>query len=109
MKHAVGLLSNEVLPSGSSIVHPDTRMEDAELLDAYSRAVVHAAEKVSPVVVYINVTVDRPRRGPRGQGERQEAHGSGSGFVFTPDGYILTNSHVVHDATAIEVKLPDGR
>jgi len=82
---------------------------DDELLDAYSRAVVSAAEKISPSVVNIDVQQRPPSQsGPKGR-RPQEMHGSGSGFIFTPDGFILTNSHVVHRTSAIEVTLADGR
>jgi S1-C subfamily serine protease len=82
--------------------------DDSQLLDAYSRAVTSAVERVAPTVVKIDV---RQRMVPRA-GSRQppmEMGGSGSGFVFTPDGLILTNSHVVHNASSIEVTLADAR
>ena len=78
---------------------------DQPLFDAYSQAVVGAAEKISPSVVKIDVTQTARSR----SGESQERQGGGSGFVFTPDGLILTNSHVVHGASRIGVSLPDGR
>src|SRR5688572_8195997 len=82
---------------------------DAVLLDAYSQAVVRAAETISPSVVFIEISKALPQA--RGAASRRpsEARGSGSGFVFTPDGFILTNSHVVHGADKIGVTLSDGR
>jgi len=83
------------------------RPDEAEL-DSYSRTVTAVAAAVSPSVVRIDVegvkTPPRPGR-PRSP---NEAVGSGSGFVFTPDGFVMTNSHVVHGAEHIEVTLPDG-
>jgi S1-C subfamily serine protease len=79
------------------------------LLDSYSAAVTSAAEKVSPSVVNIEVRQSLDSRSPSAAGQPVERHGSGSGFVFTPDGFILTNSHVVHRATKLGVTLSDGR
>lgn len=79
---------------------------DESLLDAYSRAVTGAVGTVSPSVVNIEV---HQAAGQTRSGEPRERRGGGSGFVFTPDGLILTNSHVVHDATRIHVSFADGR
>jgi len=72
--------------------------DDAELLDAYSRAVISVVETVGPAVVSVRVVNDR----------RNGAGGSGSGFAFAPDGYVLTNSHVVHGASRLVVSFADG-
>lgn len=74
-----------------------------EVLDAYSEAVTRVAERVGPSVVNIQVT-HASRRAPQGV-----IHGGGSGVIIAPDGYILTNSHVVHGAVALDVTLADGR
>jgi S1-C subfamily serine protease len=96
-------------PEQPRIIGSDFNTDD-DLLDAYSRAVIAAAEKVSPSVVNIEVQhrVGEQQRAPNPR-RRRERGGSGSGFVFTPDGFILTNSHVVHNATSMEVALADGR
>jgi len=78
---------------------------DAELLDAYSQAVSAAAERVSPSVVHVAPADTQAR----GRGSRREPRGGmGSGFVFTPDGLILTNSHVAQRSANLHVTLPDG-
>jgi len=76
---------------------PPSPRNDAVLLDAYSRAVVDVVERAGPAVIAIEIGGARG-----GQG------GAGSGFVVTPDGYVMTNSHVVSAARAIRVKTPAG-
>jgi S1-C subfamily serine protease len=74
-------------------MNTDPRIDDDELLDAYSKAVIGAVEAVGPAVVNVH---------------RGDA-GAGSGVIFTPDGLVLTNQHVVHAANRVEVILPEGR
>ena len=85
-----------------------TPPSDEALLDAYSSAVVAAAERVGPTVVRVDVRRTVSVRSRRGTQDR-EMGGHGSGFVFTPDGFLLTNSHVVQGAQVVRVEIPDGR
>src|SRR5262249_18364251 len=68
-----------------------------------------ASEKVSPAVVKIDVFKKEVAKTSSDSPDGWRVQGSGSGFIFTSDGYILTNSHVVSQAQKLDVSLPDGR
>ena len=86
--------ANDALSPGEAPARESPK--DEELLDAYSRAVVQVVERVGPAVVSIGRS---SRRGPAG---------AGSGVVFTPDGYVLTNAHVAAGAHQLELGFTDG-
>lgn len=75
----------------------DEALDETSVFDSYSQAVIGAAARVAPSVGHIQVS-----------GADGKRAGSGSGFVVTSDGYMLTNSHVVHDAKEVRVRFPDG-
>ena len=83
---------------GEPVPASTTAPEDLALFDAYSRAVIGAVDRVGPAVLHLQVI-----------GANDRANGSGSGVVFTPDAYVLTNSHVVSGARKIQATFPDGR
>jgi S1-C subfamily serine protease len=92
---------NEISRDSAEKPLEQTLPADAELLDAYSRAVIRVVESVGPAVVSIST-------GRRSKEDEVDPYGSGSGFAIAPDGYILTNSHVVRDAHHIEVAFVEG-
>lgn len=106
------LMAGSATGAAPELDRRDQDSREQELLDAYSAAVVSAVERVGPSVAHLEVwapPVARVRRGrgPAGEGSPAPA-GSGSGFVFTPDGFMLTNSHVVERATRVRASFADG-
>jgi S1-C subfamily serine protease len=89
-------MNTSPLPDTSPVAVRET-VSDADLLDAYSHAVIETARRAGPAVVHIATASDKGRGG------------SGSGFLISPDGLVVTNSHVVHGATKLRVQTSDGR
>ena len=103
------LISNEAIERRNDGSARSDAERDRELLDAYSAAVTDVVERVTPAVVHLEVAIPAPaRRGRARQGGGRPPTSSGSGFVFTPDGFLLTNSHVVERATRIWATTADG-
>src|SRR5690242_10349641 len=94
------LVLDETTPSGEVGSLPETALNDQPLFDAYSQAVVDVVDKVGPSVVRVETPPDR---------EKHKRGGTGSGVVISPDGLVLTNSHVVQGAAAVRLALPDTR
>src|SRR4030095_13626341 len=84
------LVSDELNPSEASIP-AETNVDERPLFDAYSQAVVDVVDRVGPAVVRVETPPDR---------EKRQRGGTGSGVVISPDGLVLTNSHVVQGASA---------
>jgi S1-C subfamily serine protease len=95
-------------PAAQGALQPPTQHGDDNLLDAYSLAVSRAVEMVGPAVVRVEIEHRAAQNSSGPRGRRPQGRGTGSGFVITPDGLIVTNSHVVHGASAISVALADG-
>lgn len=100
MRTVLGLLTLALMADAdrSNVVSSDVP-DDSAALDAYSKAVVRVVQTVGPAVVSLALS----------RGGRRRASGQGSGLIVAPDGYVLTNSHVVNKATRVAASLPDGQ
>ncbi len=97
------LVADNIRQDGDSIQStPDEVERDEELLDAYSRAVIGVVEKVGPAVVSIQVKAAQTR-------DSRQGEAAGSGVIVTPDGFVLTNNHVIEHGGDVKVNLTDGR
>ncbi|HND88861.1 MAG TPA: trypsin-like peptidase domain-containing protein [Saprospiraceae bacterium] len=98
------LVAGYTAPTFSSSPELPGLSADYPLLDAYSQTVVRVAQQVSKAVVHLKVSKKRAAQRPQ-----QPNDGTGSGFIISTDGFVVTNSHVVNGAERIEANLPDGR
>src|SRR5262245_18690818 len=104
MSRALSLVSLEAdaIPPDPPDPSPGAPGNDSALLDAYSHAVVGVVKSAGPAVVGV-------QPGERRSDGEFAPNGHGSGVFITPDGYALTNDHVVGEARELRVMLPDGR
>jgi S1-C subfamily serine protease len=104
-------LATEGPASDTSRSNPRASAQDGALLDAYSQTVVRVAQQVSDAVLHLKIQKKQPDNNRRPQNVRPDERGAGtgSGFVISSDGFVVTNSHVVNGADRIEATLPDGR
>ncbi|HAD12379.1 MAG TPA: serine protease [Saprospirales bacterium] len=102
-------LSTETGSNGSASVSGTSIDKDGALLDTYSRTVSGVARQVSGAVVHLKVQKPNPKPNRQPTSQNPQNGGSGSGFVISTDGFVVTNSHVVNGASHIEASLPDGR
>ncbi len=93
--------------SEKKIYTKDSELKDSELMDSYSKSVVNVAKIASDSVVNIRVT--KTHNNLRNQQNQQQPYGTGSGFVISTNGLILTNNHVINQAKEIRVTLPSGK
>jgi S1-C subfamily serine protease len=96
------LISGETEHQEGFTITREQKKADEELLDAYSRAVIHVVEKIGPSVVAIGV---RKSNKQKSIGEE----GAGSGLIIAPDGFVLTNNHVIENTKEVEVTTTDGQ
>ena len=103
--------TSDFLPPGDAdygvLADATAPVDDVPLLDAYSTTIVGVVERVGPAVGF--VSIQRRLNAEQRESASRQIGGTGSGFAFTPDGYLLTNSHVVHDASSIRIAFPSGR
>ncbi|MBX2891341.1 MAG: trypsin-like peptidase domain-containing protein [Saprospiraceae bacterium] len=105
----LNFLATEGAAANSSERHGRVNEQDDYLLDAYSQTVTGVARRVSSAVVHLKVQKPTPQNRRQQQQTPPGGAGTGSGFVISSDGFVVTNSHVVNGATQIEASLPDGR
>lgn len=107
MDEYIKILSNEQNLNDTSTQNKIQKENNSRILDEYSRVIINASQTVSPSVVRIeNITNDQENNNHFDY-NNERIIGSGSGFIFTPDGFILTNSHVVNGADKLKVKMQD--